>query len=660
MKAINTISIIVIILLSVVNVTGQHKDQRYLINDGRYGYINQMGAVIVKPQFISAGQFSEGLAAVRLNGTYGYIDTNGAFVISSKYDFALSFYNGQAEVFIDGKPFFIDRTGKIIFDHNYKSIAEFEHNSYAIVVTQTDKYGVINRMGKLVCDTAFKKINVFKDGVAVVEGFNNSVISKKSKIAKFKIGLIDSLGNWIVRYGKYRDITGFREGESAFQNGLAEGYLTKPIKQKNGSLTDHVVIDNKGIRRFTFSEKGFNFCYKNEGFQDGVAVVEFPIDTKNTVDDLLPWLKPYYIGVIDQNGKTLFSDTNWVYVTPFVNNRAFAKDKLGKWKLIDKKGKQVGDSMFDAIIFPNMYLYQCIPNSPFLNGIAFVKANKNCYTIDSAGKLVMLSHDFDLAQYQSIVRSGDFLILEKGADSTNGYRTFYGFYCISNRHIATPAYYRLNIFNELVYAENEREARYMKFDGVTIWKHNKTIDKDRYLNIDYMHRIEYYSAREGQKGWADFYNRIGSDSIFSTNSGTHSPNKLQLIISPISKAELPQSDIHSWHGGIQLFVANNSTDTSYFMTIEGALYLKLQAQDKYGNWKDIEYYPEPICGRSFYMHQLGPDEYWKFTLPRYEGEFKTKIRAELVYRKNKNGEDNILYSNIVDGSVNPGQFWLKR
>jgi hypothetical protein len=40
---------------------------------------------------------------------------------------------------------------------------------------------------------------------------------------------------------------------------------------------------------------------------------------------------------------------------------------------------------------------------------------------------------------------------------------------------------------------------------------------------------------------------------------------------------------------------------------------------------------------------------------------KTKLRAQLYYKKTIDQEkEDLIYSNEIDGSINPGQFWNKR
>ena len=66
--------------------------------DGKYGFIDNTGQVVIPPKYDLAWDFSEGLARVSQNGKAGFIDNTGKVVIPLKYDKADSFYNGVAGV----------------------------------------------------------------------------------------------------------------------------------------------------------------------------------------------------------------------------------------------------------------------------------------------------------------------------------------------------------------------------------------------------------------------------------------------------------------------------------------------------------------------------------------------------------------------------------
>ena len=66
--------------------------------------------------FQHASDFSEGLAAVKLNGKYGFIDKTGKEIIPLKYDFANCFSEGLALVRLNNKWFYIDKNGIEYFE----------------------------------------------------------------------------------------------------------------------------------------------------------------------------------------------------------------------------------------------------------------------------------------------------------------------------------------------------------------------------------------------------------------------------------------------------------------------------------------------------------------------------------------------------------------
>ena len=48
--------------------------------DGKWGFIDKTGAMVILPQFGYVSTFHEGLAAVAVGGKWGYIDKTGKFV----------------------------------------------------------------------------------------------------------------------------------------------------------------------------------------------------------------------------------------------------------------------------------------------------------------------------------------------------------------------------------------------------------------------------------------------------------------------------------------------------------------------------------------------------------------------------------------------------
>ena len=70
---------------------------------------------MIEPVYEQVAYFSEDLAAVKLNGKYGFIDKMGNIVIQPQFEWAFRFREGFAWVRED-RSGFIDRTGKLVVD----------------------------------------------------------------------------------------------------------------------------------------------------------------------------------------------------------------------------------------------------------------------------------------------------------------------------------------------------------------------------------------------------------------------------------------------------------------------------------------------------------------------------------------------------------------
>ncbi|WP_028972662.1 WG repeat-containing protein [Spirochaeta cellobiosiphila] len=96
---------------------GSLKDSRAIvIKEGKYGYIDRTGQLVIPLLYTYGAPFSEGLALVRnTNGHTGYINVLGRTVIPFQYDEALPFNKGAALVTKDNKSLLINKKGDIIW-----------------------------------------------------------------------------------------------------------------------------------------------------------------------------------------------------------------------------------------------------------------------------------------------------------------------------------------------------------------------------------------------------------------------------------------------------------------------------------------------------------------------------------------------------------------
>jgi hypothetical protein len=118
-------------------------------------------------QFDEAGQFSEGLAAAKVNGKFGYIDTTGRFLIAPSYEQAAPFSDGLAMVRLHGLYGFIDKAGQLVIPAKYKEAVSFSEG-LAAVLFNPDKWewAFIDRAGKEVISPRVNAGTNFSNGLA--------------------------------------------------------------------------------------------------------------------------------------------------------------------------------------------------------------------------------------------------------------------------------------------------------------------------------------------------------------------------------------------------------------------------------------------------------------------------------------------------------------
>ncbi|MEO1628046.1 MAG: WG repeat-containing protein, partial [Bacteroidota bacterium] len=95
----------------------------YPSTDGKWGFVNKGGRVVVKPTFDDARNFSEGMAVVRKGDKWGYIDKKGKISIACQFKAAWSFAEKLARVqTFDDKMGFIDQQGQWVVPAEYEDL----------------------------------------------------------------------------------------------------------------------------------------------------------------------------------------------------------------------------------------------------------------------------------------------------------------------------------------------------------------------------------------------------------------------------------------------------------------------------------------------------------------------------------------------------------
>lgn len=168
------------------HVKRQHYWDNYCeIHGGQYvsdliGYVNDFDAegegylinkktgkkVLKNIEWIARPLGSDSLVCFSTNKRRGYFNAkDGKVIVEPKYDHAWIFSDGLAAVEEDGKIKFIDSTGKIVIDNGMKydgaSDGYVFHGGYiAVCVESNDKYGLMDKTGKMVLPVEYDYIEI--------------------------------------------------------------------------------------------------------------------------------------------------------------------------------------------------------------------------------------------------------------------------------------------------------------------------------------------------------------------------------------------------------------------------------------------------------------------------------------------------------------------
>src|SRR5437870_3455473 len=124
--------------LALAQLNASHSRNLFPVRlNGKMGYIDGTGRIVISPQFELGMEFSEGLAAVAMNHKWGFIDELGQIAIEPKFDNVGRFSDGLAWVEIGYR----------------RSTPEMERN----------RHGYINTMGNFVVNTELEYL--FEHGI---------------------------------------------------------------------------------------------------------------------------------------------------------------------------------------------------------------------------------------------------------------------------------------------------------------------------------------------------------------------------------------------------------------------------------------------------------------------------------------------------------------
>ena len=172
-------------------------DFRPFESEGKWGY-KYHGKVVIAPEYSFAGEFLGGYSRVKKNGKMGYIDRQGSVIVDFLYERSSQTHEGLANVQLNNKWGLINTKGEVILPFEYDSIDMF--NEGFASVQRNGKRGFINEQFVEVIECKYDEGYDFNEGLANVQ-LNN------------KWGFINKKGEVVIPF-IYDDADRFRDGEA--------------------------------------------------------------------------------------------------------------------------------------------------------------------------------------------------------------------------------------------------------------------------------------------------------------------------------------------------------------------------------------------------------------------------------------------------------------
>lgn len=306
----------------------------------KYGYINNIGRLVIRPQFDFARSYQDnGLAIVEIDNHQGAIDSTGRFVVRPRYENVTDFSEGRAIAINRGNFVMIDDTGRELTTKPYSFISNFSNGRAYFSGADSQGqylYGYLDREGKEVVPLKYIEASDFKGGIALV------------KVKENEYALIGLDGKVIYTYSY------------PFVGSLGEGLLS--FKQTENGKLGYIDINGTIVINPQFTGA--------QAFNGGRAIVNIGED----FTDLY--------GLIDKSG-------NYI-IKPEYNSISFlGEERLSIGRYLDKERPYIGQKYAIADTngtFLTDYIYSSVEN--YNMGVASATNDRYTFFIDKSGKIV--------------------------------------------------------------------------------------------------------------------------------------------------------------------------------------------------------------------------------------------------------------------------------
>jgi hypothetical protein len=220
-----SLAFILALFVSVDVRTGSN-ERFAVVVDGKVGFIDSRGAIVIPPQFFPVADmahFAEGLAPVIGPDGSGYIDAWGRFVIGPYRSWLQPrpFHDGFAVTLLTGEPgtsnlpALIDRHGRVVlFGTTIRETAVFSDERLA--ASRDGRWGFIDRALNWIIEPSFDDAAAFSEGLGAV------------KLGPHW-GFVDRSGRLVVP-PSYDSVWAFQDGVARVRQGGLIGFVDRDGK----------------------------------------------------------------------------------------------------------------------------------------------------------------------------------------------------------------------------------------------------------------------------------------------------------------------------------------------------------------------------------------------------------------------------------------------
>ncbi|ABS34482.1 KWG leptospira repeat protein [Clostridium botulinum A str. ATCC 19397] len=181
------------------------------IKENEYALVNIKGEILNKYEYASVGNLREGLLSFKkdMGEKYGFIDEDGNVVIKPQFTYAHDFSEGRSVVNVSGNIMnnygVIDKEGNYIITPKYNDIILLGENRVAVgvAIDKTSpfigsKYAIADTEGNILTDFIYYEVSNYKNGIAFAYDDKNTFFIDKEGNKIENLPIVEGSGTLTV------------------------------------------------------------------------------------------------------------------------------------------------------------------------------------------------------------------------------------------------------------------------------------------------------------------------------------------------------------------------------------------------------------------------------------------------------------------------------